>query len=128
MLLLNAGGTHYSKKNIPSSKIAPLPDLNKAPVQKVGRPYDGSEAKFARDDKDYRFVHVRNPESDRGWYLAGEDGTLVYRVGIPIKRAPDEKMDNDERRLPISFKRAATATLRTSSSRRASCAANSSGA
>jgi putative OPT family oligopeptide transporter len=102
MLLLDAGGTVYSKKNIPDTKVS-AEVLNKSPSQKVGRPYDGSDANLPHDKAIYRFVFVREPESDRGWYLATDDGQLTYRVGTPIKRAPHEKMDNGEE-APERFK------------------------
>jgi putative OPT family oligopeptide transporter len=93
MLLLNAAGTHYSKKNVPDVKLS-AEDLKDAPQQAVGRPYDGSDANLARDEATYRFVYVRDKKiAPPAWYLAAEDGKLTYRVDTPIKREA-KFMDN----------------------------------
>ncbi len=98
MLMLNAAGTHYTKKNVPNVKLS-ADLLKNAPEQKVGRPYDGSDAKLQRDDKIYRFVYARQKEGGKiegvppAWYLAAEDGQLVYRADTPIKRE-SKQMDN----------------------------------
>lgn len=95
MLLLNAGGTHYTKKGFPATAISIPAD---APKQQVGLPYDGSDAKLAADTKLYSLVFVREeqyPDVPEGWYLVDEKGQLVYRKDVPIKRQT-KIMDNGE--------------------------------
>src|SRR5207237_6479939 len=48
MLMLNAAGTHYSKKNVPDATLTKS-QLKDAPQQKAGRPYDGSDASMPTD-------------------------------------------------------------------------------
>jgi putative OPT family oligopeptide transporter len=102
MLMLNAAGTHYSKKNVPDVVLSPA-DCKDAPQQKVGRPYDGSDANLPRDDATYRFVYVRDGRiAPPSWYLVTETGKLTYRVDTPIKRE-SKSMDNDKE-APEKFK------------------------
>src|SRR5262249_19520838 len=96
MLALNAGGTHYTTKNVPSATGTIPP---KAPTVKVGQPYAG------KDPADYRRLYVREGEYDgvsRGWYLADSSGALKYRIDVPIKRG-EKVMDNNEQ-APERFK------------------------
>src|SRR5262249_40498735 len=90
MLALNAAGTHYSKKNLPSVKLTVPPD---APHESPGKPY-------ANDKADYFVVHVRENEIadvPGGRYLCTADGTAVYFTNLPIsRREDDKKMDNNE--------------------------------
>jgi putative OPT family oligopeptide transporter len=96
MLVLNAGGTHYTKKGFPEV-VVHVPA--EAPVQRVGRPYAD------QDDHLYHSVHLRENEyagAPRGWYLVDDNGRLAYRVDVPIKReAP--LMDNGDK-APEPFK------------------------
>lgn len=89
MLLLNAGGTHYTKKGVPDVQVTVPTD---APTQRVGQPYE------SKDDKAYRKLYIREGQYEgvqRGWYLVTEAGQPTYRIDVPIKR--DAKvMDNDE--------------------------------
>jgi len=80
MLALNAGSTHYTKKNVPNVEVEVPSD---APRQRVGQPYQD------KDDKEYRSIYI--PEGEQkgvreGWYLADETGRLTYQKDIPIKR------------------------------------------
>jgi putative OPT family oligopeptide transporter len=86
MLVLNTGGTHYTKKGFKDVKVEVPAD---APRQKVGRPYEGD------DSAEYRAVYLRQPPAGvpRGWYLVEDDGRLKYRIDVPIKREAKE-MDN----------------------------------
>jgi putative OPT family oligopeptide transporter len=96
MMALNFGGTHYTTKGFESVTVAVPAD---APRQKVGQPHAD------QDDKDYRAVYVREgqyPNVPPGWYLAGDDGRLAYKVDVPIKREAEE-MDNG-RKAPTPFK------------------------
>jgi putative OPT family oligopeptide transporter len=80
MLALNAGGTHYLKKNLPDVRVEVPAD---APRQKVGQPYAD------QDDKEYAAVYLREGQysnAPKGWYLADEKGQLAYKVDVPIKR------------------------------------------
>lgn len=107
MLMLNAGGTHYSNKNLPTAKL-PRDVVKDAPKQLVGRPHDGSDPKLPRDEKSYRYVYGRAKNGDRiegipeNWYLAEDDGRIAYRVDTPIKRE-SKLMDNDKD-APEKFK------------------------
>lgn len=89
MLVLNVGGTHYTKKGFPNTSVQVPVD---APKQRVGRPYDDA------DTKEYRTVYVRNDEYkdvSRGWYLVDDSGHLTYKIDVPIKREA-KMMDNGE--------------------------------
>ncbi len=96
MLVLDKGRTHYTKKGFPRERVEVPAN---APVERVGRPYEG------QDDQEYHRVYVRAREGGavpEGWYLVAPDGTLTYRVDVPIKR--DAKvMDNGEE-APDRFK------------------------
>jgi putative OPT family oligopeptide transporter len=87
MLALNAAGTHYTTKDVPSLVVSVPAD---APRQKVGQPHDGE------DDQLYHAVYLREDEHEgvaAGWYLAADDGRLTYRIDVPIDRKAD-RMDN----------------------------------
>jgi uncharacterized oligopeptide transporter (OPT) family protein len=91
MLALNAAGTHYTSKDLPSQ---PLKVPEDAPRERVGKPYAD------QDQNEYRVVHVRedddlNPGIKPGRYLVGNDGQAKYRADLPIKREA-ERMDNGE--------------------------------
>lgn len=89
MLVLNVGGTHYTKKGFPNIIVQVPSD---APRQRVGRPHEGE------DQKEYRTVYIRNDEYKdvaRGWYLVDDEGRLTYRIDVPIKREA-KFMDNGE--------------------------------
>ncbi|QVL31102.1 oligopeptide transporter, OPT family [Telmatocola sphagniphila] len=91
MLLLNAAGTHYTKKNLPDVVMQVPAD---APSETVGRPYENEDA------NKYRIVHVRkddefNPSVRPGRYLVDPSGKAAYRTDIPINRELT-KMDNGE--------------------------------
>jgi uncharacterized oligopeptide transporter (OPT) family protein len=90
MLLLDASGTHYTKRGIPEGARLPLDEIPaNAPVQKVGQPYTGT------DNTEYRAVYIRNPQIkdlDRGWYLVAPDGRITYWIDVPIARKY-QKMD-----------------------------------
>jgi len=94
MLILNAGGKHYTKKGFERAAVTVPAD---APVQQVGRPYDGQDEKLGKDDAEYRVVYLRENEHagvPRGWYLADAAGRLTYRIDVPIQRG-SARMDND---------------------------------
>ena len=94
MLILNAGGKHYTKKGFERATVAVPAD---APVQQVGRPYDGQDEKLGKDEAEYRVVYLQEDEHQgvpRGWYLADGAGKLTYRIDVPIQRN-SAKMDND---------------------------------
>lgn len=95
MLLLDAAGTHYTKKGIPEGAQVELP--KDAPTTQVGRPYDES------DTNTYTVVHVTKEMSRElkeqkkldvkpGRYLADAQGKLIYRTDIPIQQE-NVKMD-----------------------------------
>jgi putative OPT family oligopeptide transporter len=88
MLVLNTGGTHYTKKGFKDVQVEVPPDARR---QKVGRPYEGE------DTGEYRAVYLRQPPAGvpRGWYLVDDNGRLKYRIDVPIKREAKE-MDNGE--------------------------------
>jgi putative OPT family oligopeptide transporter len=95
MLALNAGGTHFTKKGLPSTVVKVPAD---APREQVGQPYDGRDDKLGKDEKLYHVVYVREEEYkdvSPGWYLVDDSGRLAYKKDVPIKR--DAKtMDNGE--------------------------------
>jgi putative OPT family oligopeptide transporter len=96
MLALNFGGTHYTTKGFAAVKVAVPTD---APRQKVGQPH------AAEDDREYRVVYLDEGQYEgvpRGWYLADEQGTLAYKIDVPIKREA-ETMDNGQK-APTPFK------------------------
>lgn len=94
MIVLNAGGTHYTKKGDWQGAIVQEPA---AARQKVGRPYEG------KDDKEYHIVHIRDdrehqqkyPNVPPGRYLTDETGKLTYRADVPINRQA-KNMDNPD--------------------------------
>jgi putative OPT family oligopeptide transporter len=93
MLVLNKGGTHYTKKGFPNIKVAIPPD---APLEKAGQPYDGQDEKLGRDDSLYHVVYIQDEQYEgvrSGWYLATNSGVLTYRIDVPIKRE-SKLMDN----------------------------------
>jgi uncharacterized oligopeptide transporter (OPT) family protein len=102
MLALNAAGTHYTTKGLPTVQL-PVPA--DAPREKVGRPYEG------KDDSWYRVVHVRQEEADAfkrrgidikpGRYLVNEEGQPHYWTDIPI--AQESKVMDDGREAPKGF-------------------------
>jgi len=88
MLALNAAGTHYTKKGLPTRVLDVPAD---APRERPGVPYTD-------DPTSYRVVHVhKNQYTDvaPGRYLVGDDGKAVYRTDLPIARE-QTKMDNGE--------------------------------
>ncbi len=97
MLAIDSVSTFYSNKNLPTRTLDIPPD---APKQKVGRPY------AEQDSAEYFIVHVRKPKKDdvpegakaipAGRYLVDAAGTAKYRTDLPIRRKPDQKMDDDE--------------------------------
>jgi uncharacterized oligopeptide transporter (OPT) family protein len=96
MLVLTAGGTHYTKKNVPDVVVDVPAD---APREKVGQPYLGV------DDHDYRSVYLRENNhagAPQGWYLVNDEGRLTYRIDVPIQREAEE-MDNGKK-APDPFK------------------------
>jgi putative OPT family oligopeptide transporter len=91
MLLLNAAGTHYTKKGLPDHNLKVPAD---ATTQRVGRPYADE------DSQEYRVVHVRkddelNPGVRPGRYLVDSQGRPVYRTDLAIQRESNE-MDNGQ--------------------------------
>jgi putative OPT family oligopeptide transporter len=95
MLVMNAGGVHYTTKGFPDRKIEVPAD---APRQKVGRPYE------EKDTNEYRVVHVvadQFPDLKPGRYLVDDQGHIKYRTDIPINRQ-EEEMDNGEK-APAKF-------------------------
>ncbi len=96
MMALNFGGTHYTTKGFERVQVNVPAD---APRQKVGQPHADE------DSKDYRAVYVQEGQYANvppGWYLAGDDGRLAYKIDVPIKREAEE-MDNG-RKAPTPFK------------------------
>jgi putative OPT family oligopeptide transporter len=96
MLVLNKGGTHYTKKGFVNAVVQIPGD---APTQQVGQPY------ATEDTKPYHAVFLReNQVADvpRGWYLADDRGRLTYRIDVPIKREA-KKMDTGEE-APDAFR------------------------
>jgi uncharacterized oligopeptide transporter (OPT) family protein len=94
MLLLNKGGVHYTKKNIPGNVALPVP--SEAPREKPGRPYNTGWEGQPADTNEYRVVHARDgdvPGLAAGRYLVDESGRPVYRADVPISREAKE-MDN----------------------------------
>ncbi|MBI1917037.1 MAG: oligopeptide transporter, OPT family [Planctomycetes bacterium] len=95
MLLLNAGGTHYTKKGFNQAQLKKADIPADAPHERPGKPYDRGEL---LDEKEYRVVHLleENPyKVSPGRYLVDDDGKLVYRTDVPIKRE-SKVMDNGE--------------------------------
>jgi uncharacterized oligopeptide transporter (OPT) family protein len=91
MLALNAAGTHYTNKDLPTGKLQVPAD---APRERAGKPHDD-------DPSEYRVVHVRkddelNPDVKPGRYLVDEAGTPAYRTDVPINRQAPE-MDNGQK-------------------------------
>jgi putative OPT family oligopeptide transporter len=97
MLVLNAGGTHYSKYALadvpPGTRVEVPAD---APKQKVGQPWK------EKDDKTYNKVFLRNnpkhplPKGvSPGWYLVDDEGHLAYLIDVPIQRNYEEMDDPD---------------------------------
>jgi putative OPT family oligopeptide transporter len=81
MLVLNAGGTHYTKRGFPPGTHVTVPQG--AEHQKVGQPYEGE------DDKTYSVVYLRDnlpPDVGRGWYLVDDQGSIAYKIDVPIQR------------------------------------------
>jgi putative OPT family oligopeptide transporter len=96
MLLLNTGGTHYTKKGIPKDVVVQVPA--DAPKQKPGRPYDTGWEGTPADTNEYSVVHVRRDDPSGlkpGRYLVDQNGHPVYRADVPISRE-ETKMDNDK--------------------------------
>jgi putative OPT family oligopeptide transporter len=105
MLVLNAGGTHYTNKGF-ANVVVPVPA--DAPRQKVGQPHE------SEDSKEYRVVYLSEgqvrgvPDSRRvegvpdGWYLVDDEGHLSYKIDVPIKREA-AFMDNGKK-APEPFK------------------------
>jgi uncharacterized oligopeptide transporter (OPT) family protein len=95
MLAMNTAGSHYTKKNLPSARLA-VPD--DAPRERPGQPYNTGWDGQPADAAEYAVVHVReneNPDVPAGRYLANPDGTIAYRTDTPIaRRAEDRTMDN----------------------------------
>ncbi len=93
MIVLNAGGTHYTKKGFDKIVV----DEPVVARQQVGRPYEG------KDDKEYGVVHVRDDAEHRakypnvppGRYLVDDDKKLTYRADVPIARQ-QQTMDNPD--------------------------------
>ncbi len=86
MLLLDAVGTHYTTRGLPSQPLI-IPD--DAPTQQVGRPHED-------DQTQYRVVHVRpgeNKDIKPGRFLVDAQGHARYRTDTPIAQEYD-KMDN----------------------------------
>jgi putative OPT family oligopeptide transporter len=89
MLALDAAGTHYTTKGLPSRTLKVEPDN---PTERVGKPYAGSDSNV------YRVVHVRRGEFEDvrpGRYLVDEQGNVKYRTDIAIAQE-SQKMDNGE--------------------------------
>jgi uncharacterized oligopeptide transporter (OPT) family protein len=102
MLVLNAGGKHYTKRGFPSVQVSVPAD---APREHVGQPYDGRDEKLTKDEALYNVVYLREGQYQgvsRGWYLANDAGLLTYKIDVPIKR-DSAKMDNDAE-APERFK------------------------
>jgi putative OPT family oligopeptide transporter len=96
MLALNAGGTHYTTKDLPRTKVNVPED---APLVKVGQPYEN------QDQALYREVYIREnqyPLTSPGWYLVEDNGRLKYKKDVPIRREA-QTMD-DGRKAPDAFK------------------------
>jgi hypothetical protein len=67
--------------------------------QKVGPPWD------SKDERTYRSVYVREGGAQgvaRGWYLADDEGRLVYRKDVPIQR--EAKLTDFNEKAPDPFK------------------------
>jgi putative OPT family oligopeptide transporter len=101
MMVLNTGGTHYSKEalnNMPPGTRLEIP--KDAPREKVGQPYTD------KDDTLYYEVFLRKPAKEqglsRGWYLVDDQGRPVYLKDVPIQRNV-EKMDITHEKAPGKF-------------------------
>ncbi len=84
MLMLNTGGTHYTKKGFAAVAVNVPSD---APAQQVGRPWTG------KDTQEYRITFIEEDQYKgvpSGWYLVDSQNKLAYRKDVPIKR--DAKM------------------------------------
>jgi putative OPT family oligopeptide transporter len=95
MLALNSAGVHYTKKGLPTQKLALPPD---APEQRVGRPYQD------QDSKEYRVVHITGdeyPGVKPGRYLVDDAGYAQYRTDIPI--AQESKVMDNGQPAPEAF-------------------------
>jgi putative OPT family oligopeptide transporter len=95
MLALNSAGVHYTKKDLPTQKLAIPAD---APRQTVGRPYQGE------DIKEYRVVHVTPdayPGVRPGRYLVDDAGYPQYRTDVPI--AQESKVMDNGQPAPEAF-------------------------
>lgn len=97
MMMMNAGGTHYTKSGFESVKVTVPAD---APKQKVGQPHAD------QDKAEYRSMYVREDQYGAkvpaGWYLVGDDDKLAYKIDVPIKREA-KMMDNDQK-APTPFR------------------------
>ncbi len=85
MLVLNKGGTHYTKRGFPPGTHVALPQG--AEKRQVGPPYEGE------DDKTYNVVYLRDnlpPDVGRGWYLVDDAGYIAYKIDVPIQREYEE--------------------------------------
>ena len=102
MLLLDAAGTHYTNRELPTVALPIEPD---APSAQVGVPH-------GKDDKNwYRVVHVRDELHEefakkkivvkKGRYLVDDAGKPKYWTDSPIDRK-NEVMDN-HREAPKAF-------------------------
>ncbi len=100
MLVLNEGGTHFTKKGVPPAtvKVAVPQD---AKERKVGKPYEGRDdatykVVFVHEDE-YKYAHDGKEESvGEGWYLATPEGVLTYKMDVPIKREHKRMDDPDD--------------------------------
>jgi uncharacterized oligopeptide transporter (OPT) family protein len=96
MILLDAGGTHFTKKGFPNAIVKVPADT---PRERVGQPY------AEEDPNEYHVVYIRKdqyPDIPAGWYLVNAEGRLTYRKDVPINRQA-EVMDNGKK-APDRFK------------------------
>jgi putative OPT family oligopeptide transporter len=96
MMALNFGGTHYTAKGFERVAVTVPAD---APRQKVG------QGPATADESEYRTLYIEEGKYQGvppGWYLAGDDSKLAYKIDVPIKRESEE-MDNG-RKAPTPFK------------------------
>jgi putative OPT family oligopeptide transporter len=108
MLALNAAGTHYTKKGLPTGARLEVPA--DAPKEHPGKPYDRDQPDesgrpgWKADTTEYRVVHVRKGQVEGvkpGRYLVDESGKPVYRADVPIDR--QEEKDDADNDAPKGF-------------------------
>jgi uncharacterized oligopeptide transporter (OPT) family protein len=102
MLVLNQGGSHYTKNGFATNAELKPDPKSPPPLERPGKPYDRDQpategrAGWTADTKEYRVIHAREGDHEglpAGRYLVNENGNPVYRTDVPISRE-SKVMDN----------------------------------